>query len=513
MAYGLMFSPYAQENHKRLIDKNDPTSYIPTYIAISPRKDGITAKTKCLNPQYNASALTPLKRKLLGSSTNILPKFRVRRGSFSRRRRSSSSVYAGNSSSNSSSRSNSLDISSKWWHGVVYIEQDPLTSHWYIEASLVSLPVEILSSILFYLDYTSVQKLARTCKHMYSVCHDDGLWRRLLLADFQSVAPPAPAPTPSTSTALCKKSNRKNSKSSTAAATSSINLKLYQNHLKLGRRWLTGKVDTRFLQGHSDSIYCLAWIDQDTLVSGSRDKTLKVWNVKTNQCIRTVENEHDGSILCMRVNKDRSLLLTGSSDATCTIWSLPDLAPIRKLRGHGHSVLDVCFVHGNRIVTASRDHTLRLWNQDTGEEMLQMLGHTNSVNAVETVDEHRVVSASGDATLKLWDVATGECIRTMQGHRLGLACVRYDGRHLYSGGLEGKIKVWDVETGECINTLLGHVGMIRSLDCIQGRIVTGSYDRTLKVWDTKTGACILSFQSGHSNWIFNVLSSGTRIVR
>jgi F-box and WD-40 domain protein 1/11 len=73
--------------------------------------------------------------------------------------------------------------------------------------------------------------------------------------------------------------------------------------------------------------------------------------------------------------------------------------------------------------------------------------------------------------------------------------------------------VWDVESGECVNTLLGHVGMIRSLDCIQGRIVTGSYDRTLKVWDTKTGACILSFQSGHSNWIFNVLSSGTRIVR
>ncbi|KAK4511785.1 uncharacterized protein ATC70_003784 [Mucor velutinosus] len=481
MAYALMFSPYAQENHKRLIDKNDPTSYIPTYIAISPRKDGITAKTKCLNPQYNASALTPLKRKLLVSSTNILPKFRVRRGSFNRR---PSSVYAGSNSS----RSNSLDIS---------------------KTSFVSLPVEILSSILFYLDYTSVQKLARTCKHMYSVCHDDGLWRKLLLADFQSVAPPPSTPA---STSLYKKTSRKNNKALVTPSTSSTNLKLYQNHLKLGRRWLTGKVDTRFLQGHSDSIYCLSWIDQDTLVSGSRDKTLKVWNVKTNQCTRTVENEHDGSILCMRVNKDRSLLLTGSSDATCTIWSLPDLAPIRKLRGHGHSVLDVCFVHGNRIVTASRDHTLRLWNQDTGEEILHMLGHTNSVNAVETVDEHRVVSASGDATLKLWDVATGECIRTLQGHRLGLACVRYDGKHLYSGGLEGKIKVWDVESGKCINTLLGHVGMIRSLDCIHGRIVTGSYDRTLKVWDTKTGACILSFQSGHSNWIFNVLSSGTRIV-
>lgn len=369
------------------------------------------------------------------------------------------------------------------------------------------MPVEILSSILLYLDYTSVQKLARTCKQLYSVCHDDSFWRKLLFADFQSVPPPLSKTASNTTKSMVSK------KKTQLIVTPCTNLKLYQNHLKLGRRWLTGKVNTRFLQGHSDSIYCLAWIDQDTLASGSRDKTLRVWNVKTNQCIRTVENGHEGSILCMRVNKDRSILLTGSSDATCTIWSLPDLVPIRKLRGHGHSVLDVCFVNNNRIVTASRDHTLRLWDQDSGEELLQMLGHTNSVNAVETVDENRVASASGDASLKLWDVTTGECIRTMQGHRLGLACVRYNGKYLYSGGLEGKIKVWDIESGECVNTLLGHVGMIRSLDCIEGRIISGSYDRTLKVWDTKTGACILSFQSGHSNWIFNVLSSGTRIVR
>jgi F-box and WD-40 domain protein 1/11 len=142
-----------------------------------------------------------------------------------------------------------------------------------------------------------------------------------------------------------------------------------------------------------------------------------------------------------------------------------------------------------------------------------MIGHNASVNAIEPVGRNRVVSASGDSSLKLWDIETGECIRVMEGHRLGLACVKYDGKRLYSGGLEGKIKVWNIETGECLNTLIGHAGMIRSIDCINGRIVSGSYDRTLKVWDTNTDTCILSFQSGHSNWIFNVLLSGTRIVR
>jgi F-box and WD-40 domain protein 1/11 len=258
---------------------------------------------------------------------------------------------------------------------------------------------------------------------------------------------------------------RKNT-STAIVPPSSTNLKLYQNHMKLGRRWLSGKASTRFLQGHQDGVYCLAWISKDILVSGSRDKTLKVWDVIKGQCIRTITDEHEGSILSMRVNEEKSILLTGSSDATCTIWSLPNLVPITKLRGHGHSVLDVCFVN-NQIVTSSRDHSLRVWNMTSGLELRQMRGHNASVNAIEPVGNTRIVSASGDGTLKLWDIETGECLKTMESLSHGLACVRYSGKYLYSGGLEGKIRVWDIETGECINILLGHVGMIRSIDYIE----------------------------------------------
>lgn len=74
-------------------------NHIPTYITISPRKDGATAKTKCLNPQRTTSSsrstLLPLKRKLKTSSSSLSAKFRVR-GSFQRRR--SSSRYSINSS-------------------------------------------------------------------------------------------------------------------------------------------------------------------------------------------------------------------------------------------------------------------------------------------------------------------------------------------------------------------------------------------------------------------------------
>ncbi|KAI9481540.1 MAG: WD40-repeat-containing domain protein [Benjaminiella poitrasii] len=477
----VLFSSSTGHN-KRQIYKGESIG-VPTYITISPRKDGVTAKTKCLNPQ--TSSLTPLKRKLKASSSNlsaIIPKFRSRSSSNPRR---PSSLYSYNSY-NADSNTPNCTTKSK-----------PMTM-------LLSLPSEVIFKILFYLDYISVQKLSRTCRNMYSICHDNELWRKLLYMDFQSV-PPRPS-----STALVV---RKNKRHQGPVVTPSTNLKLYQNHLKLGRRWLTGKVTTRFLQGHDDSVYCLAWIDAHLLVSGSRDQTMRVWDAATGGCLRTITDVHDGSILCMSVNKERTMLLTGSSDASCIVWSLPDLVPQKRLRGHGHSVLDVCFVGDHHIVSSSRDHSLRVWRKDTGIEVRQLLGHLASVNSIEPVGHNRLVSVSGDASLKLWNVETGECLRTMEGHKLGLASVRFNGTHLYTGGLEGKIKVWDVEKGECVNTLIGHVGMVRSIDCIEGKIITGSYDRTLKVWDAKTGACILSFQSGHSNWIFHVLASGTRIVR
>jgi F-box and WD-40 domain protein 1/11 len=293
---------------------------------------------------------------------------------------------------------------------------------------------------------------------MYSLCQDDQLWKKLVYADFNFVPPK------SQSKELVLRCNQKMVKEQKEAA---LGLKLYRNHLTLGRRWVTGKVaTTRFLHGHEDSVYCLAWVGNDRLVSGSRDKTIKLWDVNTGECIKTIKDEHNGSILCIRVDHENKMLLTGSSDATCSIWSLPDLQCITRLRGHGHSVLDVCVV-GNLVVTSSRDHTLRVWDKSTGTELRQLTGHLASVNALEPINSSRVASASGDSTIKIWDIETGECLRTLTGHQLGLACVRFDGTYLYSGGLEGKIKVWDTESGECVNTLQGHSGMIRSIDCLE----------------------------------------------
>ncbi|KAI8995045.1 WD40-repeat-containing domain protein [Pilobolus umbonatus] len=457
-------------------DKDKCGHQTPTYISIMPKKDGTTATVKRLNLMRSSSnsSLLPLRRRLHRSASNF---------SFFKFTMSNSIKSSSNSVSSRSIHSNDSVV--------LYVRH---------KMQLSLLPAEIISHIIYFLDYKSIQKFSRTCKRIYSICHEDYLWHKLLQADFHS----------------SKNTEEDNnmlyrSKSESDISAKFNPIKLYQSYLLLRQRWLTGKVEIAFLRGHTDSIYCLEWIGKNYLISGSRDNTLRLWYIPTAQCVRVITEGHSGSILCLKVDQKKKYILSGSSDATCVLWSLPEIEPVLRIRGHGHAILGVCFMR-NKMISCSRDQTIKVWDKNTGKQINELIGHHSAVNAVECIDDVRVASASSDDTIKIWNIETRECLRTIEADQLAIECIRYDGRFLYSGGIRGRVKVWDTTTGDCVRTLVGHAGTIRSIDYSEGKLVTGSYDRTIKVWDTSTGSCVLSFQSGHSDKIFAVLLSGTHII-
>lgn len=307
---------------------------------------------------------------------------------------------------------------------------------------LQQLPTEIITQILLYLDLVSVQRVSQTCRQFNRICGHKNhyLWQTLFHADFL-IPKKRPDSTPY--------------------------YELYKSHFELDKRWKNGQVTTRYLTGHDDSVYCLVWAGKDQIVSGSRDWSIKLWDLskpKSESPLVLTKTQHEGSVLCLRVSPDMSFIVSGSSDATCLIWSLPDFTPKQRLEGHTGGVLDVC-VLDNYIVSSSRDTTIRVWDM-SGREVRRLVGHSGPVNALGS-HEDRVVSASGDATIKLWNIVTGDCLRTFTGHTRGLACVKFDGALIYSGGQDNKLKVWDSKTGECVSTLSGHSDLIRTIDSFE----------------------------------------------
>ncbi|RXW15383.1 hypothetical protein EST38_g10472 [Candolleomyces aberdarensis] len=291
----------------------------------------------------------------------------------------------------------------------------------------------------------------------------------------------------------------------------------------------------RKMEGHTDSVYCVEF-DSQYVVTGSRDRTIKVWSLKTGQVLGTFQDAHRGSVLCLKFEKDwalgadsmeappKGLLVSGSSDCSICVWEmeLGDLLPngereitakvLATLEGHEGGVLDIR-MDDKWIVSCSKDASIRVWDRKTLTLSRVLRGHEGPVNAIG-LQHDRVVSASGDGKLILWDTTNGERIRTFEGHDRGLACIEFKDNFIVSGSNDDKIKVWDPWTGECLRTLTGHNGLVRALsfDPRTGRLVSVSYDKTVKVWDFRTGKCLRDFGQVHGSHIFDVKFDATRIV-
>ncbi|NCS57349.1 MAG: WD40 repeat domain-containing protein, partial [Microcystis aeruginosa G11-04] len=180
---------------------------------------------------------------------------------------------------------------------------------------------------------------------------------------------------------------------------------------------LNRKSERNRLEGHYSYVYSVNFSpDGKTLVSGSWDNTIKLWDVETGQEIRTLKG-HDNSVYSVNFSPDGKTLVSGSADNTIKLWNVETGQEIRTLKGHDSSVRSVNFSpDGKTLVSGSGDKTIKLWNVETGQEIRTLKGHDSVVYSVNfSPDGKTLVSGSDDKTIKLWNVETGQEIRTLKG--------------------------------------------------------------------------------------------------
>lgn len=280
---------------------------------------------------------------------------------------------------------------------------------------------------------------------------------------------------------------------------------LYNMRRRLETNWERGNFTTFQVphplypeDGHKDCIYTLQF-DKDYVVSGSRDHTMRVWNVHTQMLVRPALCGHHGSVLCLQFDSDpmEDLLVSGSSDSNVIIWKFSTGEILQRLtKAHSLSVLNVRF-DKRILVTSSKDKTIKIFNRrplhpgdmgyppgqpvisstlrsvkmygvdpDIAQELpvippftniRRLDGHHAAVNAVQIRDK-TIVSVSGDRSIKMWDWPEQICERTIPAHKKGIACVEFDGRRIVSGSSDWQVCVFDPHTGLRVAQLGGHEG-------------------------------------------------------
>ena len=188
--------------------------------------------------------------------------------------------------------------------------------------------------------------------------------------------------------------------------------------------------------------------DGKYLASGSDDKTVKIWDAMSGECIRTLKG-HSNIVRSVCWSPDGKYLASGSVDKTVKIWDAESGQCIRTLQGHWYSVYSVCWSpDGKYLASDSDDNTVEIWDAKSGVCMLTLKGHSDIVKSVSwSPDGKYLASGSHDSTVKIWDMNSGVCIRTLEGHSdyVFSVCWSPDGKYLASGSCDKTIKIWGVE--------------------------------------------------------------------
>ena len=238
------------------------------------------------------------------------------------------------------------------------------------------------------------------------------------------------------------------------------------------------------------------------------DKTARLWNVETGQCLRVLEG-HTGWIERLAWSEDKSRALTCSLDKTVRLWNVETGQCLRVLKGHTQRVMSVAWsVNHRHALSGSDDHTVRLWNVETGQCLRVLEGHTGAVWSVAwSANDYSALTGSLDETVRLWNVETGQCLRVLEGHTDTVWSVAWsaDGRYALSGSGDNTVRLWNVETGQCLRVLEGHTGRVVSVAwSADGRYaLSGSGDNTVRLWNVETGQCLRVLE-GHTGEVRSV---------
>jgi WD40 repeat protein len=234
------------------------------------------------------------------------------------------------------------------------------------------------------------------------------------------------------------------------------------------------------LSGHRQSINSFVYLPGGgRLLSGSSDRTLRLWDVNSGQELRRFTG-HTAPINSVAVSPDGRRAVSGAgdyaggrlNDPTCRVWDIETGKELLRFSGHEGSVESVAFSpDGAAVVSAGWDNTIRLWDAKSGKELRRFDAGTHVNSVAFSPNGRHIVSGGYGRQLLLWDVQSGELVTRLEGHATELHAVAFspDGRRIASGGsarqprenmkwapadcYDCDVRLWDVETGKEIARL------------------------------------------------------------
>ena len=310
------------------------------------------------------------------------------------------------------------------------------------------------------------------------------------------------------------------------------------------------------LMPHTSSITCMDFSpDGKTLVTGSNDKFVRLWDVKTRTFkqlfrghsweVRDVVYSSDGKTLAsasineiniwdiqsnthkkyipIRTSRDSRIFYVGNTfmlvdfsdfdvrDKKVEIIDINNINVFNKEKQES-TIYDLedfgrVFLSSNgRLLATVSYNTIRLLDVHNQKDQIIKIDYRGIVDVSFSPDGKTLAVVSYEWIIHLWDIDTGEVKDTINLHTVKISRLTYspDGSTIVSWGHDGIIRFWDLTTKELVNTITGHMGWWDFTLSPDGYNIIGyGGSKTIQLWDVNTGKHQKSL-TGHKETIYSV---------
>lgn len=280
-----------------------------------------------------------------------------------------------------------------------------------------------------------------------------------------------------------------------------------------GGRAASGAVAEIFVQlGHSARITSLVVMpDQKHFLSGSPDKSIKLWEIDTGREVRTYNITVPFDEMVISPDGAYALLTTGSE---LKLWDIGKAEVKKTLKGHTDKILHASiFSDGKYILSSSEDKTVKIWDSATGREM-KSFDNQPAFDFSLSPDGKYVAfgkgASEGEGSTEIFEIATGKKVGAFLCTNPSCQDTKVvfspDGKYILSASeiIKSKskydlfgyehdyvLRLFDIKAGKEIKVFRGHTEFIWSVAfSTDGRYIIATDGRTLRQWDVSTGALL-----------------------
>ena len=163
---------------------------------------------------------------------------------------------------------------------------------------------------------------------------------------------------------------------------------------------------TQILKDHTDGVYSLCELIGRRFASGSEDKTIRIWEENKGLFNQVkILNDHKSRVRSLIQTKN-GFLISGA-DKVIIIYKLEEdiFKKIETINAHSSYITRLIYLSDGKIASASRDTHIKIWNFGKNGEMILseiLKEHTHTVYDIIELKDGRLASVSGDNLVIIW---------------------------------------------------------------------------------------------------------------